>query len=218
MVGRNILDHPQAVNWTIFAPSSKELDLMDLLAVKDFFLSKSPDLVIHCAGLVGGIQANIANPLAFLVNNISIGQNIIMSAHVSGVRNFLNLGSTCMYPRRAKNPLKEDAILTGELEPTNEGYALAKIVAERLCGYVRREDEGAHYKTIIPCNLYGRYDKFDSNTSHLIPAIIHKIHLAKLNSEKSVEIWGDGNARPGTGLCSGINNAPELGPEPTRPL
>lgn len=195
MVGRNILEHPLAGDWNILAPSSKELDLTDATCVDDFLSKHKPDLVIHAAGQVGGIQANMANPVAFLERNTAIGRNIIMASYNAGVRQLLNLASTCMYPRAAKNPLQEEMILTGELEPTNEGYALAKIMATRLCQYIRREDENAQYKTIIPCNLFGRYDKFDPKHSHLLPAIIHKVHLAKVNGEATVEIWGDGTAR-----------------------
>lgn len=195
MVGRNILEHPSASDWTILAPASRELDLTDAGAVTDYVAAHKPDLVIHAAGQVGGIQANMAHPVAFLERNTAMGRNIIMAAYQSGVRNLLNLASTCMYPLAAANPLREEMILTGELEPTNEGYALAKIMATRLCQYIRREDETAQYKTIIPCNLYGRHDKFDPKHSHLLPAIIHKVHLAKENGEKTVEIWGDGTAR-----------------------
>jgi GDP-L-fucose synthase len=195
MVGRNILEHPRAGDWRILAPASRDLDLTDARAVAGFFAAHKPDAVIHAAGLVGGIQANMARPVAFLEQNTAMGRNIIMAAYQSGVRRFLNLASTCMYPRAAPNPLREEMILTGELEPTNEGYALAKIMATRLCQYIRREDETALYKTLIPCNLYGRHDKFDPRHSHLLPAIIHKVHLAKINDTPNVEIWGDGTAR-----------------------
>lgn len=195
MVGRNILEHPLAASWEIIAPSSKKLDLTDAEQVDKFISKSKPDIVVHAAGQVGGIQANIAHPIAFLERNTAMGRNIIMASYKTGVRQFLNLASTCMYPRAAQNPLREEMILTGELEPTNEGYALAKIMATRLCQYIRREDHGAQYKTIIPCNLFGRHDKFDPKHSHLLPAIIHKVYQAKVNNEATVEIWGDGTAR-----------------------
>lgn len=154
-----------------------------------------PDVVVHCAGRVGGIQANMAHPVDFLVTNVDLGRNVIMAARETGVTRLLNLASSCMYPRAAANPLGEALILQGELEPTNEGYALAKIFATRLCEYISRETPGLHYKTLIPCNLYGRYDKFDPRHSHLIPAIIHKVHQAKMQNLNEVEIWGDGTAR-----------------------
>lgn len=195
MVGRNIIEHSSSNNWNILAPSSKDLDLTNEPDVEAFFAKNKPDIVIHAAGQVGGIQANIDNPIAFLERNITMGRNVIMTSYKAGVNKFLNLASTCMYPKKAQNPLGEEMILTGELEPTNEGYALAKIVTTRLCQYIRRENKNAYYKTIVPCNLFGRYDNFDPKNSHLLPAIIHKIHQAKLSNDKQVEIWGNGSAR-----------------------
>ena len=195
MVGQNILEHPKVEGWNIVAPSSKELDLTNSNLVDDFVLKLKPKIIVHAAGHVGGIQANIANPIKFLERNVLIGRNIIMAAFEAKVPHFLNLASTCMYPCLAQNPLREEMILTGELEHTNEGYALAKIVATRLCQYIRRENPHAQYKTIIPCNLFGRHDSFDPKTSHLLPAIIHKIHQAKIKAQTAVEIWGDGKAR-----------------------
>lgn len=195
MVGQNIQEHPLAAGWTIVAPRSSELDLTDAQAVTAFYAVTKPDMVIHAAGRVGGIQANMAHPVAFLDQNTTMGRNVIMGALNAGVQHFVNLASTCMYPRAAQNPLREEVILTGELEPTNEGYALAKIMATRLCQYIRKEDAAAQYKTLIPCNLFGLHDKFDPKHSHLVPAIIHKMHEAKRLGQASVEIWGDGTAR-----------------------
>lgn len=195
MVGRNILDHPLLATWEVLAPNSRELDLTDAHRVRDYLVQHQPGIVVHAAGQVGGILANITHPVAFLERNAAIGRNVIMAAYQAGVRRFLNLASTCMYPRAAVNPLREEMILRGELEPTNEGYALAKIMATRLCQYIRREDPSAHYKTLIPCNLFGRYDKFGGEESHLLPAIIDKIHFAKTHRAATVDIWGDGSAR-----------------------
>lgn len=195
MVGRNILEHPAAAEWEFLAPRSHELDLRDYGAVADYVRREKPDLVIHAAGRVGGIQANIAHPVDFLVTNVDLGRNVIMAAHAAGVKVLINLASSCMYPRHAENPLREELVLQGELEPTNEGYALAKIFATRLCQYIHREDASFHYKTLIPCNLYGRHDKFAPEHSHLIPAIIHKIHVARCEGRDTVDIWGDGTAR-----------------------
>lgn len=133
MVGKNVLEHPLARDWEILAPSSRDLDLTDARSVDAFFRTPAPDVVVHAAGQVGGIQANMAHRVAFLERNTSMGRSIIMGACEAGVKQFLNLASTCMYTRAAPNPLTEDMILTGELEPTNEGYALAKIMATRLC-------------------------------------------------------------------------------------
>ncbi len=195
MVGRNLQMHDAARGWMVLAPRSAELDLTDAEAVSDYMETHKPDMVIHAAGRVGGIQANMANPVAFLEENIAIGRNVIMAARKAGITKLINLASTCMYPAEAQNPLREEMILTGPLEPTNEGYAIAKIMAMKLCDYVRAEDAEAQYKTLIPCNLYGLYDKFDPKHSHLLPAIIHKVHQAKVNDEPTVEIWGDGTAR-----------------------
>jgi GDP-L-fucose synthase len=195
MVGRNLREHPAIAGWEVLAPGRDALDLTDARAVQDWFAQNRPDAVIHAAGVVGGIQANMARPVEFLTVNAAIGQNIILAARGAGVRRFLNLASTCMYPRGMDTPLSEDMILTGELEPTNEGYAIAKILATRLCQYIRREDPALHYKTLIPCNLYGRHDKFDPAHSHLVPAVIHKLHEARRTGAETVEIWGDGTAR-----------------------
>ena len=195
MVGQNILNHPFAKSWEIFAPTSNELNLTNTLECEKYISKKMPNLIIHSAGKVGGIKANIAEPVEFLDKNMMIGRNVIMGARLAGVKNLINLASTCIYPRLAENPLNEELILKGELEPTNEGYAIAKIFSTRLCEFIRREDPTYQYKTLIPCNLYGLYDKFDPNKSHLVPAIIHKIHQAKISNKPSVEIWGDGNAR-----------------------
>ena len=195
MVGQNIQNHDSAKNWDILAPSSAELDLTDPQAVCAYIKMHKPDLVVHAAGRVGGIQANMAQPVGYLDINNVIGRNVIMGTWSEGVRNLINLGSTCMYPAAAPNPLTEDMILTGPLEKTNEGYALAKIMAMRLCQYINREDPEACFKTLIPCNLFGPHDKFDPKYSHLLPAIIHKIHQAKIEGAPNVEIWGNGKAR-----------------------
>lgn len=195
MVGRNLLEHKAAGRWHVVAPGSGELDLRSAAATLDFVKQIRPDIIVHSAGRVGGIQANIAAPVDFLVTNLDLGRNIIMAARECGVPRLLNLGSSCMYPRNAANPLPETSMLQGELEPTNEGYALAKIAVAKLCEYVGRENPELSYKTIVPCNLYGRHDKFSPGNSHLVPAIIHKVHTAKSQSLDEVEVWGDGLAR-----------------------
>ena len=195
MVGRNILEYSAIEKHKIVAPTSRELNLLDRTSVEKVLMREMPDLVIHSAGRVGGIQANMASPVAFLSENVDIGVNVISAAASVGVPNLLNLGSSCMYPREAENPLREEFILKGELEPTNEGYALAKIVSAKLCEYIASEDPNKNYKTIIPCNLYGRYDKYDTRHSHLIPAVIRKLDEARNEGKRSVDVWGDGTAR-----------------------
>lgn len=195
MVGKNILEHAAATGHTMLAPSSAELNLLDGAAVAAFLAARRPDMVIHSAGVVGGIQANMANPVKFLVDNMQMGLNLITAARAAGVPRLMNLSSSCMYPRAAANPLAEELILAGELEPTNEGYALAKIASTRLCEYIRKEEPALLYKTVIPCNIYGRHDKFDPRHSHMIPAVIKKIVDAKLAGLAAIDIWGDGTAR-----------------------
>lgn len=195
MVGRNLLEHPAVAEFEVLVPRSSELDLRDFGAVQMFLHKHQPDIIIHAAGKVGGIQANMREPVGFLMENLDMGRNIVWAAHQAGIKRLINLGSSCMYPRNHSEPLKEEMVLKGELEPTNEGYALAKVVTARLCDYIMREDGTFQYKTLIPCNIYGRYDKFDPAHSHLVPAIIHKVHQAKHSGQETVEIWGDGTAR-----------------------
>lgn len=195
MVGKNILNIAYQYRHEFLTPTSSELDLLDYDKVSDFISKNTPDLVIHAAGIVGGIQANIANPVRFLVENMQMGMNTLMAASNNSVAKLLNLGSSCMYPKEGRNPLSESSILDGRLEPTNEGYALAKVASARLCEYISRENPEKIYKTVIPCNLYGCFDKFDPVHSHMIPAVIRKIDEAKRKKSPGVEIWGDGLAR-----------------------
>jgi len=195
LVGRNVLEHPAISDFELLTPRSRELDLRNYTATLEYLRQHRPDIVVHAAGKVGGIQANIREPVGFLLDNLDMGRNIVTAARQTGIRSLLNLGSSCMYPRNHTDPLREEMVLTGELEPTNEGYALAKVVTARLCEYISREDESFRYKTLIPCNIYGRHDSFDPTRSHLLPAIIHKMHRAKMAGQDTVEIWGDGMAR-----------------------
>lgn len=195
MVGRNIKEHNHAKDYKILAPGRKELDLTNKNQIRKFLTENQPESIIHAAGLVGGIQANVANPSRFLVENLEIGCNLISEAAKLGIKNIINLGSSCMYPKNAINPLKEEYLLQGLLEPTNEGYAIAKIASQRLCDYLRSEDNRRKYVTIMPCNLYGRYDNYKVERSHLIASIIVKMHTAKINNLNSVEIWGDGTVK-----------------------
>lgn len=195
MLGRNILDVLLTESYDVFCPSRKDLNLFNEEAICKYLEKIAPDLIIHCAGKVGGIQANVNDPLGFFLENLEMGKNLILAAYKIGIRNFLNMGSSCMYPRNVQNPLRESQILTGELEPTNEGYALAKVTIQRLCSYITNKNPLFRYVTLIPCNLYGIYDKFDPIQAHLIPAAIQKIHSAKKNHESKVSIWGDGTAR-----------------------
>lgn len=196
MVGRNIIDGLSASGrHSLLQPSRDDLDLEDREAVARYLADHTPDAVIHAAGKVGGIRANVAHPVEFLSANLRIGTNVIDGAKDAGVRRLLNIASSCMYPRNAPNPLRETRILTGELEPTNEGYAIAKIASTRLCEYISREYPDYVYITLIPCNLYGYYDHFDVEKGHMIAAVMQRMHVAKLNGDETMTIWGDGTAR-----------------------
>lgn len=195
MVGRNVKEYPKAQNYHLLTPTSAELNLLDKGAVDSYIKTHKPDIVVHCAGLVGGIVANMSNLAKFLAHNAYMGLNLINACHQNGIPYFLNLASSCMYPKDAPNPLKEDMILQGAFEPTNEGYALAKVLSTRLCEYISGADKNYLYKTLIPCNLYGKYDKFDTHNAHMIPAVIARIYKAKLEDIGIVPIWGDGKAK-----------------------
>jgi GDP-L-fucose synthase len=195
MVGRNVLDLAAARNVEIVAPSRSEVDLADGNAIADCMRRVAPDTVIHAAGRVGGIEANIREPVAFLTENWEMGRNVVIGARNAGVRQLINLGSSCMFPKDSERPLTEGDILSGPLEPTNEAYAIAKSAVQRLAAYVSTEDSRFRFKTLIPCNLYGRYDAFDPSRSHLAAAAIVKLHKAKIEGASTVEIWGDGSAR-----------------------
>lgn len=195
LVGHNVIDNDEILKHTLLIPRSKELNLMDYDAISKYIKKNQPDLIIHCAGKVGGIQANIKDMFGFYTENAVMGINLVRAAKKHGVKKLINLSSSCTYPKNYINPLKEEYILKGELESTNEGYALAKLGILKICEYVSNEDRSLEFKTLIPCNLYGKYDKFDEQTAHMIPSIIRKIYNAKKQNIPTVEIWGNGEAR-----------------------
>lgn len=195
MVGRNLLEHPHAAKFQWLTPSHAELDLSVFSSVSDYIGIERPNAIVHAAGKVGGIHANMREPVRFLIDNLDMGRNVLLAAEQHSIPRLINLASSCIYPRNRQHALREEDILTGELEPTNEGYALAKIAVARLADYISRERPELCYRSLIPCNLYGRYDNFDPARSHLIPAIIHKTHQAKMQGIDEIEIWGDGLAR-----------------------
>lgn len=195
LVGQNVKERLVSENFELLTPSSLELNLIDFIKVTEYLEIQKPDVIIHCAGKVGGIQANMKDPYGFLQENLVMGTNLVTAAKNAEVKKFINLSSSCAYPRNAQNPLAEEQILTGELEPTNEGYALAKLTILKMCEYITKQNDDYYYKTLIPCNLYGKWDSFSPEKSHMIPAVIRKLHEAKINNLENVEIWGDGTAR-----------------------
>lgn len=171
--------------------NSKELDLRNQTAVEAFFSKERPEIVIDAAAKVGGILANNTYPYAFLMENMQIQNNLIDAAHRYDVQKFIFLGSSCIYPKLAPQPLKEEYLLTGPLEPTNEWYALAKISGVKACEAIRREFK-KDFVSLMPTNLYGSNDNFDLLSSHVLPAMIRKFHEAKLGGNHAVELWGSG--------------------------
>lgn len=194
MVGMSLQKALRTHNhWQLICPNRQALNLLHPKAVVDYLQHHQPDMVIHLAARVGGIQANLLNQTEFLSENILINTHVIEGARLSGVRSLLYIASSCMYPKNY-DLLSESDLLCGSLEPTNEGYAFAKIGGTLLCKYIHTQ-YGLNYKTIVPCNLYGPYDHFDLMKSHLIPAMIYKIYHAMLNKQTEVTIWGEGTAR-----------------------
>lgn len=193
MVGSAIVRQLKKAGYTnIIGRTIDELDLTKQNEVEAFFEQEKPDCVFLAAAKVGGIGANIQQPAEFLMINLQIQCNILSSAFKHNVKKLLFLGSSCIYPCKAEQPIKEEYLLTGPLEPTNEGYAIAKIAGLRQCQYYKRQ-YGADFISVMPCNLYGYYDNFDINRSHIIPAMIRKFHSAKIHDLRNVTIWGTGN-------------------------
>jgi len=172
----------------------KKLDLLNHDNVYKFIKNKKPDVIINCAGRVGGILANSNYPVEFLNINIMIQLNLINAAYQNKIQNFINLGSSCIYPKKAKQPIKEHYLLTSSLEKTNEAYALAKIIGLKACEYYNQQ-YGTSYLTLMPCNLYGPNDNFDLKNSHFVPALIKKIVNSSRGKKSKIEIWGTGKAK-----------------------
>ena len=194
MVGSACMDGFLKQNgyWNLIGMTSEQLDLRDQKAVEEFIRIEKPVAIIDAAAKVGGILANDTYPYEFLMDNMLIQNNLIRSAHENDVPKFIFLGSSCIYPKFAPQPLKEEYLLTDSLEPTNEWYAIAKISGVKLIEALRKE-YGRDYVSLMPTNLYGPNDNFDLKSSHVLPAMIRKFHEAKLNNHASVELWGTGS-------------------------
>jgi GDP-L-fucose synthase len=199
MVGGAILRRLQArraagEDVEIVTRTHAELDLTDQAAVRDFMSTERPDVVVLAAAKVGGIHANNTYPADFIRDNLMIAANVVHEAHAAGVRRLLQLGSSCIYPRLAPQPMAEDALLTGPLEPTNEPYAIAKIAAIKLCESYNRQF-GTDYRSVMPTNLYGPGDNYHPENSHVLPALIRRFHEATRAGQDEVVIWGTGTPR-----------------------
>jgi len=193
MVGRAVLRalKKERENVRVISAPHSVLDLTDQRATYDWLAQHKPDVIVMAAAKVGGIGANAAEPAAFLHENLAMAQNVIYGAYQAGVEKLLYLGSSCIYPRDAKQPIKEEALLTGALERSNEGYALAKITGVKLCQHYRTQYD-CDFISAMPCNLYGPYDYFDLEKSHVIPAMILKFQQAKERGDKEIALWGTG--------------------------
>jgi len=193
MVGSAIVRKLKSLGFTNFLlRSSKELDLRNQQAVLDFLATEKPDYVFLAAAKVGGIVANNTYRADFIYENIQIQNNVIHGSYLSGVKKLMFLGSSCIYPKLAPQPLREDYLLTGLLEPTNEPYAIAKIAGIKMCE-AYKDQYGCNFISVMPTNLYGPNDNYDLQNSHVLPAMIRKFHEAKLNGSEEVELWGTGS-------------------------
>lgn len=195
LVGSAIVRRLQAAGYdNLLLRSRAELDLCEQAAVREFFLKEKPEYVFLAAAKVGGIVANSTWPADFIYENLAVQNNVIHSAWRNGVKRLLFLGSSCIYPKFAPQPMCEEHLLTGELEPTNESYAVAKIAGIKMCQAYNRQ-YGTNFLSVMPTNLYGSNDNFDLTSSHVIPALMRKVHEAKINGAQTVEIWGTGTPR-----------------------
>lgn len=195
MVGAAIVRRLEALGCTkLLLRTHKELDLRRQGDVERFFQAERPQYVFLAAARVGGILANNSWPADFIYDNLAIAANVIHAAHTAGTQRLVFLGSSCIYPRLASQPMSEEALLTGTLEPTNEPYAIAKIAGIKLCESYNRQ-HGTDFRSVMPTNLYGPHDNFDLKTSHVLPALIRKFHEARLAGVAEVEVWGSGNPR-----------------------
>ena len=195
MVGSSLVARLKASGYDrLLTPNSAQLDLRDQAQVRNFFATQQIAYVFHLAGHIGGIGGSVAHPVEFAYENMIMAMNVIHSAYEHRVKKLLFLGSSCIYPRDCPQPMKEEYLLTGPLEPTNEGYALAKISGMKLCEYLHQQ-YGADFITLMPCNLYGYKDHFETKNSHVISAMLYKFHQAKIHALHEVEVWGTGEAR-----------------------
>lgn len=194
MIGNSLIKLLNKKNYKILSPSSKKLNLLNLNSIKSYLKKNKPNQIIHLAGYIGGIGANTSEPINFLQENLLMGINLIKCSYKLNIKNFLNMGSSCIYPPELKKPTKESQLLQGNIEKSNEGYAIAKIATIKLCEYISKKKK-YNYFSLIPCNIYGPHDKFDEEKGHVVGSLIKKISKAKEYNKKNVEIWGSGKPK-----------------------
>jgi len=195
LVGSSILRRLKFFGYkNIICKSKKSLDLRDQKKVNNFLKKNKPEAIINAAATVGGIEANNKNGAKFIYNNLSIQNNIIHLGFINGIKNIVFLGSSCIYPKFSKQPIKEEYLLDGKLEKSNEAYAIAKIAGVKMCEYYNKQ-YGTNFKCLMPCNTYGPNDNYDLSSSHFFPALIKKIHDAKIKKNKNIVIWGSGKPK-----------------------
>ena len=206
MLGKSLIKILSKKNYKILSPNSKKLNLLNQSSTDKYLKKNKPFFVIHLAGYIGGIGASINEPINFLQENILMGINLIKSCHNLKIKNFLNIGSSCIYPPNKSKPIKENQLLNGNIEKTNEGYAIAKISCIKLCEYIATNYK-YNYFTLIPCNIYGPHDKFDEYKGHVVGSLIKKIYSAKKYKKANVEIWGSGKVNRELIYVDDVSNA-----------
>ncbi len=203
MLGKSLV---KTLKYKTFTPNRKKLNLLNFSKIKQYIKMNKINFVIHCAAKVGGIQDNVNNQLEYLVENVTINKNVIMASYECDIKNLINIGSSCIYPKNIKKKISENLIFKGNFEPTNEGYAISKFLSIKICKFISKKN-GFYYKTLVPTNLYGPNDNYHPEKSHLLAAIIKKLSDAKKNKNKNIEIWGDGKARREFMYVSDLSNA-----------
>jgi GDP-L-fucose synthase len=194
MVGSSLIRRVKKKNYKIFCPKKKEVDLRKYNQIYKYLKDCRPDVIVNCAAMVGGVYSNNTKPAQFIYNNLTIQTNVIHAAYKANIKKLIFLGSSCIYPRSSRQPIKEDYLLSGYLEKTNEPYAIAKIAGIKMCESYRKE-YGCNFVSVMPTNLYGYNDNFDLTNSHVMPALIRKFFEAKEGNKKEIEIWGTGSPK-----------------------
>ncbi len=195
MVGKNLINKLESLGYiNLILPSKKDLDLREREKVFGYFSKVKPKYVFHLAARVGGIKANMENPVEFLRDNLLLNTNILDASYSYKVKKLINLGSSCIYPKECSQPMREESLLSGKFEPTNEGYAISKVSSLKLCEFYNKE-YGTNFISLMPPNMYGRFEKFDGKTSHVLASLLKKFRESKVDKKGFVSVWGDGTAK-----------------------